>query len=719
MNCIRSFIALLTIGGGLLTSPCHAQLFTVDIPDPVPPAAVTNLLVSHGDQWQWRRGTTAPQADWLVAPDSALDATWSVAPGGFGYGDDAIVGEATRVNPGMSNIHSTLYLRRTLVVPTSLDTNANLILKVDYDDGFVAYLDGVEIARRNVPGTAGSPVLNTATTGAVSHEASCCQSGNAPVVIELGPAGGWLGPADHVFAVIGVNQSIGSSDFHIIPDLFTVLTLEDTNAAPLVNKGLYALTTNSTVTLRGSNTIAAGVRVTVNGDDATLDSLQGTWSKDIALQPGWNNAYLAVHDLSGAIITNIEQGIVYQAGAMRVGGTLADTVTWNDPSVVIYLTNSITVPAGASLNIGAGVVVVLPAGMSITANAGGTIEVQGADSNRALFLPADTAAWGSLMANGTNALLNLRYAEVVAGQVRVNTGGSALVEDSIIRDLPDLSREVIASVSGTDLTLRRTYMTRFTEGDSRDTPVLVEGCLMEGFLVDGMDIKAANSPLLVRRSTFRNADPNNSNADAIDFGPGAGTVERCLIHDFPDKGVSIGGAPGTLIRDSLIYRCGIGISAYASTGLVIENNTIANCRTGILFRDNPTRAVGVATNLVVWGNITNVAVIQTSALTMGFSDVDGTNYPGSGNISADPLFMDALADDYRLGAGSPALGAASDGGDMGTHFPVGGMPSAPERLAALAGPNGELQLAWVDTSENEDGFVIQRSADGTQLGLPD
>jgi hypothetical protein len=256
-------------------------------------------------------------------------------------------------------------------------------------------------------------------------------------------------------------------------------------------------------------------------------------------------------------------------------------------------------------------------------------------------------------------------------------------------------------------------MTRFAEGDSQDTPVLVEGCLMEGFLVDGMDIKATNAPLVVRRSTFRRADPNNSNADAIDFGPGPGTVDRCLIHDFPDKGVSIGGAPGTSIRDTLIYRCGIGLSAYASSNVVFQNVTIVDCTTGILFRDNPTRAVGVATNLIVWGNVTNVSILNTSSLAMSFSDIDGTNYPGAGNISADPLFVDAASDDYRLSPTSPAKSAGAAGSDMGVRFPVGGIPSPPAVLVARLTSANHVHLTWQDTAENEDGVFVQRSIDGT------
>jgi hypothetical protein len=313
---------------------------------------------------------------------------------------------------------------------------------------------------------------------------------------------------------------------------------------------------------------------------------------------------------------------------------------------------------------------------------------------------------------GANAAVDLRHGEVVAAQVRVYDGGTLLIEDSVIRDLPNLSLEVIQAVRGAQLTLRRSYMTRFAEGDSQETPVLVEGCLLEGFLVDGMDIKATAVPLVVRRSTFRRADPGNSNADAIDFGPGAGTVEGCLIHDFPDKGVSIGGAPGTTVRDSLIYRCGIGLSAYSSPGLVFQNITVADCTTGVLFRDNPTRAEGLATNLIVWGNVTNVSILGTSLLGMAFSDVEGTNYPGEGNLSLDPLFTNPAGENYQLSPGSPARHSGLAGSDMGARFPVGGIPSQPAALVANATSGSQIQLSWDDTAENEAGLLVERSTNG-------
>jgi parallel beta-helix repeat protein len=305
----------------------------------------------------------------------------------------------------------------------------------------------------------------------------------------------------------------------------------------------------------------------------------------------------------------------------------------------------------------------------------------------------------------------IRQAEIVAAQVRSLNGGSVFMSDSVARELPFGTREIVAAVNGGNLILSRSRLERFTEIDSRETPVLVEDCLLEGFFIDGLDIKGTNVPLVVRGTTLRYASPTNSNADALDFGPGPAMVERCLIHDFPDKGVSIGGASGTTVQNTLIYRCGIGISAYASSNVVLVNNTVTESAEGILFRDNPQPAMGTATNLIVWGNTNNVVITNTSSLTIAFSDVEGTIFPGPGNISSDPLFVNAAGHDYRLGPGSPALGSGAGGVNMGAPFPIGGIPAKPLRLAALVPATNHILLTWMDDAENEDGVLVQRSTD--------
>jgi len=72
---------------------------------------------------------------------------WAIGTGGFGYGD----GDD---NTQITNTTS-VYMRHVFqLVDTAAIAMA--ILHGDYDDAFVAYLNGVEIARRNI-GNVGVP----------------------------------------------------------------------------------------------------------------------------------------------------------------------------------------------------------------------------------------------------------------------------------------------------------------------------------------------------------------------------------------------------------------------------------------------------------------------------------------------------------------------------------------------------------------------------------
>ena len=53
-----------------------------------PMKSASIAVVNPGDDWLYRKGVSAPQADWRTAEATNLDHTWlGPAPGGFGYGD--------------------------------------------------------------------------------------------------------------------------------------------------------------------------------------------------------------------------------------------------------------------------------------------------------------------------------------------------------------------------------------------------------------------------------------------------------------------------------------------------------------------------------------------------------------------------------------------------------------------------------------------------------
>ena len=96
-------------------------------------------VVTAEDTWRYRIGNTEPPANWLLP--SFVDSNWPVGKGGIGYGDGD---DNTIISPTIS-----LYLRKKFEVVDEAALEM-AILHADYDDGFVAYLNGVEVARSNV-----------------------------------------------------------------------------------------------------------------------------------------------------------------------------------------------------------------------------------------------------------------------------------------------------------------------------------------------------------------------------------------------------------------------------------------------------------------------------------------------------------------------------------------------------------------------------------------
>src|SRR6266576_5049054 len=122
-------------------------------------------LVNHGDAWRYHKGTNAPAVDWKTAGDASLGATWLNGNGGFGYADNAP--ETTNCQtllPDMQNSYTTLYMRRQFEITNEIASDAHLMLRMDWDDGFIAWLDGNYLTSFNVNGAPAEPArANTAS----------------------------------------------------------------------------------------------------------------------------------------------------------------------------------------------------------------------------------------------------------------------------------------------------------------------------------------------------------------------------------------------------------------------------------------------------------------------------------------------------------------------------------------------------------------------------
>jgi len=101
----------------------------------------------------------APTLGWTLEDFDASD--WEVAPSGFGYGDRLnLIGT---VLDDMEELYVTVYLRHTFEIE-DLASVSSMALNMDYDDGFVAYVNAREVGRIRIPEAADKKSASPANT---------------------------------------------------------------------------------------------------------------------------------------------------------------------------------------------------------------------------------------------------------------------------------------------------------------------------------------------------------------------------------------------------------------------------------------------------------------------------------------------------------------------------------------------------------------------------
>ncbi|MEZ6116333.1 MAG: hypothetical protein R3C28_07140 [Pirellulaceae bacterium] len=143
------------------------------------------------------------------------DGSWDKGQDGFGYDTDTTTNNLPLINTPvdeMVDTVSSLYLRQSFSVADTSELK-ELVLSVDYDDSFVAYINGVEVVRAGAPGEIGVAVPFDAL--GASHESTNANGdpGEAfPISLSAFPnllnANG-----NNVLAIHGLNTTLDSSDF--------------------------------------------------------------------------------------------------------------------------------------------------------------------------------------------------------------------------------------------------------------------------------------------------------------------------------------------------------------------------------------------------------------------------------------------------------------------------------------------------------------------------
>jgi len=177
------------------------------------------FLVQSNSNWQFVKGlaeASTPSSDWRQLGFD--DSSWSNSQAPFFYGDPytnfpaGIFG--TQLTDMRSN-YSTIFLRQNFIVNTR-GSITNVVLSHQTDDGLIAWLNGVEVWRYNVP--SGDLAYN-ATASAAANEPN--NAGAAYIVVTLTNAAvSRLVDGTNTLAIMAFNQTLTDGDFGFNAQLY-------------------------------------------------------------------------------------------------------------------------------------------------------------------------------------------------------------------------------------------------------------------------------------------------------------------------------------------------------------------------------------------------------------------------------------------------------------------------------------------------------------------
>ena len=303
-----------------------------------------DAVINWGDSWSYWPGTSAPISNW---DDPGTDiSNWSTGPSGFGYGDNDD-------NTELSQIIS-VFARKTFQIddPTMI---TKALFHIDYDDGYIAYLNGEEFSRRNMGAPNTQVYYNETTTGL--HEAEI-YSGGFPEEISIDLNEFPFVSGDNTLAVEVHNYNTSSSDLSCIPFLTLGYNSEIDNATEphqlMVLPNSY-LHTNFKLSSDGEDLILS------DQEENVLDSIfTGTLETDMSFgryfessswvlfaepTPGSSNSTSSYAGALSPIEFSMASGFYNQ-------GQISVELSTPDESATIYFTTDGTTPTMDDFNYG-------------------------------------------------------------------------------------------------------------------------------------------------------------------------------------------------------------------------------------------------------------------------------------------------------------------------------------------------------------------------------
>ncbi len=275
--------------------PSGTIYYTTDGSDPrpadtaLPTVQSTTVLAEYG-QASWlvptaaNGGTTLPLAGWTGVADPPNAAAWTAGQLGIGFelqpssasnpfkyhlagahpNNTTWDGGTSNLQTAMHQVSPSVFVR----VPFTLteDQAARLVrlqLRMRYDDGFIAFVNGEEAARQNV--TAGQTPAWDATADAIPSNFTDSR-GVTGVTLDISHVIPRLQPGNNVLAILALNRSAEDDDLLCSPSLLGQVGVKPAAAQPPITAASYT----GPLTVASSATVNARLYVPATGQWSPL-----------------------------------------------------------------------------------------------------------------------------------------------------------------------------------------------------------------------------------------------------------------------------------------------------------------------------------------------------------------------------------------------------------------------------------------------------------------
>jgi hypothetical protein len=487
------------------------------------------------------------------------------------------------------------------------------------------------------------------------------------------------------------------------------LALTVTSALPVQNG--YFRTTAATISLNGTGNAIDTRFIRVNGQIAQWSPVAGTWSiSGLSVRPGLNVVTIEALDVNGQVVGSAAIEVWYDDGTTTtVSGNIAAGTTWTAAAGPYVVSANVTVPAGVTLTVEPGTTIYFAQGTSLTVN--GRLLAEGTSSRRIHFTraPGTTSTWGGIRFNNSLVENRITHADIEFASTAdpiVATGSTILIDNVVFSG----TTRTVIELSNSSALIRNSVFPSIVDNETihgNGMPatgyVIIEGNYFGGTTgySDIIDFTGGQRPgpiLQVLNNFFDGGSDDALDLDDTDAHI-EGNVFQHIHQDAPRDSASFAiatdfGAEITVARN-VFYDNDHAVLLKGGAFLTAHNNTIVGSTIAAIAFDETNRNVTAGRGAYLDGNILwgNAALFQhlyfntpgetNTVLTVHRSIMQGTNYPGIGNLNANPLFVDA-AGDFRLRAGSPAIGTGPNGLDMGAFVPqwasISGEPGSPTPL---------------------------------------